>query len=211
MIEIFDSATIKPTITMYELFDILNEKYNGFTDIEYDTENPTNIKRLWISDKIFLSCLSEKYMMVVHKNGTQITIGSSSSAAFPRSFIVNFDNGILIMNTNSVYNMRYFIITDTIDNNGNISKGIITKSETSSGASVRVITDNMNTDTVNYPLANNDDSIYNTVLAPLYSITGDEHFSDIYYTVIGKSTDLGKIILNGQKFYMVPGIAIAYT
>lgn len=211
MIEIFDSATIKSTITISELFDILNKKYNGFTDVVYDTENPTNIKELWISNKIYLSYLSDKHMKIVHTNGTEVTLGASNTPAFPRSFIVNFDNGILIMNTNTFSGIRYFIITDTIDNNGNISKGIIIKPNTQANESVRVITDNMSTDTVTYPLANNDDSTYNTVLAPLYSITGDEHFPDIYYTVIGKSTDSGKIILNGQKFYMVPGIAISYT
>lgn len=210
MIEAYDTATFKQSINAQELLGILVDRYGDiFTDIVYDTTTPTDIKELWVSDEICITYVSGTSIKFLHSNGYEATM-SGSSTTFTRFYITKFDNCLLVMNSNTfATSTLFFIIAKTIDSNGNNSQGIITRPGTSSN--VKLFTDNMNIDSVGYDKLTNN-SVYSTVLAPLYAITGDESFTDIYYSVLSKATDYGQVILNGKKFYMITNnIAIAYT
>lgn len=210
MIEMYDTSSFKQSINAQELLGILVDRYGDiFTNIVYDTNTPTDIKELWVSNNIYIAYVSSNSIKIVHSNGTEATM-SGSLGVFSRFYITEFDNSLLVMNNNTfATSTLFFIIAETVNSNEGNSKGIIIRPSASSN--VKIFTDNMNTDNVEYVKLTNS-SAYSTVLAPLYSITGDESFNNIYYTVLSKPTDYGQVTLNGQKFYMLTNnIAIAYT
>jgi hypothetical protein len=75
-----------------------------------------------------------------------------------------------------------------------------------------MISDNCNLD---YQIHNARDwqqnSSVNTVLTPMYSITGDERHEGAYFVFMAKQNDKGKVILNDKKYYIYHKVALEYT
>lgn len=209
MIEIYDSLTdIASANIQFLLNKLANDYSSDFHEIVYDQSDSTQINQIWVSEKVYLD-YSNNALQIKNKNGFSV-----GWANMNRFFIVKTDSVILIHNgvfTTVGNGAQWMAITKTKDSNNKISKGIVAIISPQSSV-ISVFSDNMSLENTYGTYSRGlPRSIYNTVLAPTYAITGDENFEDVYLAILHKSTDSGKIILNGQKFYMVPGIAIAYT
>lgn len=210
MIEIYDSLTdIASANIQFLLNKLANDYSSDFHEIIYDQSNSTQINQIWVSEKVYLD-YSNNALQIKNKNG--FSVGWSNMNRF---FIVKTDSVILIHNGNfaTIPNgSQWMAITNTKDSNNNHSKGIVAL-VSPQASMINVFSDNMSLENTYgaYPTRGFPRSAYNTVLAPVYAITGDELFENVYLSILYKSTDSGKIILNGQKFYMITGIAISYT
>ena len=211
MISIFDSTSLRTTSTSQDALNDLATRWN-WKNIVYDTDVSTNVKELWASDKICitLSTGNTPYLTVKHTN----EVSQTTNSVFTRYHIVSTDNAtaLIALNTSSSSQYTLYIcVAKTIDPNGLESGGIMMH-PASSGTEYS-FTDNITTATnVSYNTGNwNTDSQVNTVVVPIYSLTGDEYFKDIYFQFVKKSTDTGKVILNDQYYYFAGKIALAYT
>ena len=208
MINIIDSTATRASSTLQDVLNDLAPLWN-WKKIVYDEEEPTNVKELWVSDNIYIDIYvpestSSKYLEFTHNiNG----YNSKFQPSLTKYRIVRTDNALLLCDAVGSY---YIAVAKTIDLNGTESFGIV--GVISSVNSMYMFTDNM----TSLPLAANTSnfitsSVTQTQLIPVYSRTSDEHFVDVYYTYIRKSTDAGKGTMGGKNYYIYDCLAVPYT
>lgn len=208
MINIIDSTATRASSTLQDVLNDLAPLWD-WKNIVYDAEEPTNVKELWVSDNIYIDIyVSEsagsKSLEFTHNiNG----YNSKFQPSLTTYRIVRTDNALLLCDTLGAY---YIAVAKTIDLNGTESFGIV--GVISSVNSMYMFTDNM----TSLPLAANTSnfitsSVTQTQLIPVYNRTSDEHFVDVYYTYIRKSTDAGKGTMGGKNYYIHNCLAVPYT
>lgn len=206
MINIYDSTTERATSTTQDLLNDLANKWE-WNNIVYDETTPTNVTQLWVSDKIYigLSTDSTPKIQVAHSNGLKKTAGTVLSA-----YNIVVTDKALLCGYYQTTAYKWFCVARTLDLNGTESMGVLTQYD-SSGTTVTVISDNVTTaSNVTYGTFNAN-SLYNTILMPAYSITGDEKFVGVNLAILRKSGDSGKCTLNRKHYYMMDKIAVEYT
>lgn len=215
MITIFNSTSVRTTSTAQ---DLLNDLANatalwgeGWTRVP----ETGDVTQLWVSSSIYFSLSSDstpKLKITKEIEGAQ-DITKTYSTAMSTYSIVTTDKGILVTN-GTVYNTSgmWFAIGNTTAPNNTISRGVFLDFESGSFKG-ETYTDNMSTTTNSYYSSQYSwgKSTENTVLAPLYSITGDEKFDDLMLVVLSKATDAGKVVLNNKYYYINEAIALPYT
>lgn len=214
MITIFNSTSVRSTSTAQ---DLLNDLANatalwgeGWTRVP----ETGDVTQLWVSSSIYFSLSSDstpKLKITKEIEGAQdITKMCSPMSTYS---IVTTDKGILVTN-GTVYNTSgvWFAIGNTTAPDNTTSRGVFIDFEQSAFKG-ETYTDNMGTAANSYYSLQYAEgkSVENTVLAPLYSITGDEKFDDIMLVVLSKATDTGRVVLNNKYYYINEAIALPYT
>lgn len=210
MIEIFNSISLRTNSTAQDLLNDLSTRYDEWYDVVYDTTVTTNVSELWVSASIYftLSTDSTPKLKISHTNGATTTTGT----AIAKYDIISTDKGVMVTNqTVSGSGAIWFAIGKTTDPNGVSSHGVLFDSASGS-VNECTYTDHMTLDNYYFGMSSSlGKSRVNTVLAPAYSITGDESFDDIMIVILSKSTDGGKVLLSDNWYYINDGVALPYT
>lgn len=210
MINIFNSTSIRATSTTQDLLNDLSTRYDDWYEVVYDTTITTNVSQLWVSQYIYLDLSSDSSarLKVSHTGGAT----SSSNNVFTKYNIITTDKGVMVTNqTVSGSTAVWFAIGKTTDPNGASSQGVVFDLQSGSVAEY-TYTDHMTLDNYSFSLTSSlGKSRVNTVLAPIYSVTGDEYFDDIMLVILSKDTDAGKVSINNKYYYLNEAIALPYT
>lgn len=210
MIEIFESVSLRATSTAQDLLNDLVPKYDEWYNVVYDTTVPTNVTEIWVSSKIYFSLSSDSTpkIKITHINGATTTTTSTIN----KYSIITTDKGVMVTN-NTVLTASgvWFCVGKTTDPNGVSSHGVFFDNQ--SGTIYEyTYTDNMTLDNYYYSImCSGGKSRVNTVLVPVYSITGDEYFDDLMLAILTKPTDTGKVVLNDNYYYINEAVALPYT
>ena len=221
MISIYNSRTVRATSTARDALNDLARHWDGWHHIVDDQDNviavsdltnTTVVKEIWVSENIYISVTttSTPNVAVTHTSGA--TQPAASNAFYSKFLIITTETGVILRREPSDgKNSKTFIaVGKTIDSTETESCGVVFKPSAMS-PNVYMFTDNMSTTADSVALDGVGASTYNTVLAPLYALAGDEHFTDLMYVVISKPTDEDKGIINNQKYYVYSAVALPYT
>lgn len=211
MIDIFNSTSVRTTSTIQDLLNDLKTRYSGWYNIVYDTTVTTDVSELWVSANIYISKTTDATpkLKILHTNGASTT--HSGSSWTNKYSIVTTDKGVMMINNaTSGSNAVWFAVGKTTSPEGVSSHGIIHDISTNS-SNVYTYTDSMTLDNRYYAGLGVAKSLTNTVLAPIYSITGNEYFDDLMLVLLSTETDAGKVTLNDNYYYINDAIALPYT
>lgn len=216
MITIFDSRTITTTASAQMALNCLVEQTdtNYWDHIVYDPDSQTTqVKEIWVSDKVYITktTASSPMLKVVHTNTA--CVNQAAGDIHTAFLIIKTDSGIIIRRAASgtMANKQFIAVGITSDPNGIESKGVIGKLATGSTIRSFLITNNMSTTVDYHPCDNVEAAATNTVLIPVYSLSGNEHFTELLMVNASKATDGGEILLNNQKYYIYGSVALPYT
>lgn len=202
-INIFYSTSVRATSTSQDALNDLATLWD-WNNIVYSETTPSNVEQLWVSDKIYIS-LSGSYIAVNHTNGVTHAFNSVSTTYN----IIQGDALLFLVNSASSH-APYFCVTKTTDPNGIRSMGVITSTQ-STNDNAYCFSDNITSISKYYNgIMVNSDSRINTLLVPIYSITGDEVYDSAYFPLLKKSIDNGKVVINNRHYYLAEAIAIEY-
>lgn len=216
MITIFDSRTITTTASAQMALNCLVEQTdtNYWDHIVYDPDSQTTqVKEIWVSDKVYITktTASQPKLTVVHTNTANVA--QTAGDILTAFLIIKTDSGIIIRGaaSSTINNKQFIAVGITSDPNGVESKGVIGKLVTGSSTRSFLITNNMSATVDYYPGDNIEAAATNTVLIPAYSLSGNEHFTELLMVNASKATDGGEILLNNQKYYIYGSVALPYT
>lgn len=216
MIHIFNSTSRRQTSTAQDLLnDLADESVWWGTIWRIDRDETTNnVIKFWVTYHIYFSLSSDATpkLKITHEASGAQDVSKTAFAVMPTYSIIATDKGIIVTNgTVQTSSGLWFAIGNTTAPDNDLSLGVIFDFD--NNIVEYVFTDNMTTSSYNsYTLGSGiGKSRENTVLAPAYSVTGDEKFDDLMLVVLSKPTDTGRVVLNGKYYYINEAVALPYT
>lgn len=213
MIETFDSTSVRTTSTAQDLLNDIASRW-AWQSVDYDSQH-INVVEIQVSNEISISLTSDSTpkVRVYHESNEY---SQPLSTVWTTYRIIRTDKALFVANgANSIgqtgAHSQFICVAKSVDLNGSERDGVVI-SPSASNSQVYCFTDNMST-TGKYYITTNfiKESSINTLLIPIYSINGDEHFKGVYFAFLTKASDAGKVIIDGDHYYIDQWIALPYT